>query len=233
MLLALAVVEDVDVVRASLDGLLKTLGNDPYGATDKTTLSRKGLHWNELVPDDRSKLTERVRALPFRCFVAFASLADQSKATYQATYRHLLFKLVQGRLVRYDRCAIEVLAEENSKIDRASLSGTVSVAYEQLANAKSRRPVEAPTVCRARKGEDPALPLPDVILGIVGEYARTRIKARQEADDKKKRASGAQAENRFEQVRDKVRAIFDLDSGEVFSRKRPFEPWDAGGDSTK
>jgi len=230
MLLALVVVEDVDVVRGSLDGLLKTLGNDPYGATDKTILSRKGLHWNELAPDDRSKLTERVRALPFRSFVAFASLANETKSTYQATYQRLLFKLVQGRLVRYDRCAIDVLVEENSKIDLATVSGTVAGAYGQLANANSRRPEETPSVRQASKGEDPALPLPDVILGILGEYARTRIKASQEAGEKKKRAPGAQAEARFEQVRDKVRAIFDLDSGNVFSRKRPFEPWEAHGD---
>jgi RNA-directed DNA polymerase len=229
--LALVVIEDADVVRASLSALLKTLRNDPYGATNKIVLDKRGLHWNELAHDDRTKATERVRALPFRCFIAFSTLLSDEKAAYVPTYERLLSKLVQGRLVRYDRCRIDIVAEENSKIELAQISTAVSSAYARLVASDSRRPEYLPAVRQAKKGADAACPLPDITLGIFGEYARAKIKAAEEAGEPKKRASGAQAESRFEQMRDKIRAIFDLDTGIVYSRSLPFQSWEPGPES--
>jgi hypothetical protein len=75
-----------------------------------------------------------------------------------------------------------------------------------------------------KKRSDAALPLPDLLLGIFVDYARLKLKAETEPGSKK-RASGAQADLRFEGVRDRVRAIYDLDGGRVSSRTRPFLPW--------
>lgn len=225
MIVGLVVIENADLVRGSLNAFLRKLLDDPFGATGKTELTKKGLHWNDLAPEDRGKATESIRSLPFRCFLAFTTLAAQDKKTYSDTYRRLLVKLVQGRLVRYDRCTIDLLTEENSKVDQASVSASVNEAYEALGRAKSRRPASPPTTRVAPKLSEPALPLPDIVMGIFGDFARSAIKAAEEASEKKKRVSGDQADKRFEQVRDKIRAIFDLDSGEVFSRKNPFRPW--------
>lgn len=224
LILALVVVEDTEIVRKSLSSLLKKLMSDPFGTTGKDVLTKKGLHWNDLTPDDRTIATDCVRELPLRCFLAYARLRDQDRRTYNDTYQRLLVKLIQGRLVRYDRCVIEVVAEQNDKVDLAKLSKGVAQSYEALAKANSRRPTTAPTVRMVPKRSDVALPVPDIILGIVGDYACSAMRAAAEKT-KKKRAPGKQADHRFEKVRDKVRAIFDLDSGQVFSRRNPFRPW--------
>jgi hypothetical protein len=81
----------------------------------------------------------------------------------------------------------------------------------------------------APKLSEAALPLPDIVMGIFGDFALSSIKAAAAAatvgKTKEKTLPGDQADKRFEQVRDKIRAIFDLDSGRVFSRRNPFEPW--------
>jgi hypothetical protein len=225
MMVALVVIEDVDHVRGCLDDFLRALINDPFGATGKDDLARKGVHWNDLAQDDRTKATNLVRSLPFRCFVSFAPLLAQDKKTYDDTYRRLLMKVVEGRLVRYDRCTIEVVIEENQKIAQAKVSVAINQACDALGKANSRRPAALPTIRVAKKLSEGALPLPDIVMGILGEFACSNLKAAGEAGQKKKRRSGGQADNRFEQIRDKVRAVFDLDSGRVFSRRNPFRPW--------
>jgi RNA-directed DNA polymerase len=227
MVLALVVVEDVDVVREASQKFLESLAADPYGATEKQELNAKGLHWNAFAQDDRTRATEWARSLPFRCFMATATLADQHKATYDDTYRRLLVKLVEGRLVRYDRCTIDVLIEQNSNVNLPKLVAAVESVYEKLEKMNSRRPAAAPSIRSAAKLEEGALPLPDIVMGIFGDFARSSRNAQADAvaKKKKKRVPGAQAENRFEQVRDKIRAIYDSDSGAVFSRRNPFVPW--------
>lgn len=229
MVLALVVVEDIDLVRDASQAFLDTLSTDPYGATEKDELNTKGLHWNAFAPDDRTRATEWARSLPFRCFLALTALADSSKETYDATYRRLLVKLVERRLVRYDRCTIDIAVEENSKINQRKLADDVQAVYEKFAKLNARRPSVAPTIRAAAKLEEGALPLPDIVMGIFGDYARSAKAAQAHAADvaskKKKRAPGGQAEKRFEQVRDKIRAIYDMDAGKVFSRRDPFSPW--------
>jgi RNA-directed DNA polymerase len=229
MLLALVVVEDIDVVRTESQKFLDGLTSDPYGATNKQDLASKGLHWNAFVPDDRTRATEWVRGLPFRCFLAMATLPNQEKETYDDLYRRLLVRLIERRLVRYDRCTIDVVIEENSKINQRMLALAVQGVYDKMAKLNARRPSTAPRIRKAAKLTEGALPLPDLVMGIFGDYARSTSNAKAHAQavasKKKKRAPGSQAEHRFEQVRDKIRAIYDLDTGEVFSRRKPFKPW--------
>lgn len=227
MIVCLAVVEDINLVRAVLSRFLRDRAADPFGATDREMLAR-GLHWNELSQDDRTRVTECLRTVPFRAFVAFGRLPAEDRATYDQTYRTLLAKLPEGRFVRYDNCVVEVKAEENSKVRTATLRDVVSSSYGRLEQQRSRRPVALPTHQIVSKGADDALPLPDLVLGIFVDYARAASAASVTAGaSTKKRQPGAQAESRFDQVRDRVRAIYDLDRGTVYSRRRPFSP---GGD---
>ncbi len=225
LIVALVVVEDVSLVRGALDSFRKKLVHSPYGATDKQALSKRGLHWNDLAPDDKTKVTECIHDLPFRCFVAFKSLGSQDKETYSADYMQLLVKLVHGRLVRYDQCVIDLVIEENSKIDEEAVTAAVASTYRRLEEAGSRRPSVVPRARQLKKGQDAALPLPDIVLGILGDYARLELKAAEEAKHFKKRVSGEQTSG-SSKVRDKVRVIFDLDSGRAFSRRHAFRPWE-------
>ena len=225
MVVALVLVEDTSWVRNVLDEFLAKRALDPFGSTDKNHLSKKGIHWNDLAPDDRTKVTEAIRSLTFRAFFAYAELPAEDRRTYSAVYRRLIVKLIEGRLVRYDRCIVELVVEHNSKVSEASIEGSISAVYNGLRRAGSRRPANPPAVRFVPKLSDPALPLPDIVLGIFADYARSEIRSEEEASERKKRRSGKQADTRFEQIRDKIRAIFDLDTGKVYSRRGPFRPW--------
>lgn len=229
MALCLAVVEDPDLVRAALASFLSDRAADPYGPTSDDDLRDDGLHWNALAPDDRTRATESIRALPFRAFVAFARIGAEDRQTYEATYLRLLGTIMHDRLIRYDGSDMTVVVEENAKVAAVAVKREIAASYETLAARGARRPKASPACSVVAKGADAALPLPDLLLGIFGEYARVALRAAQEAGDAKKRVAGAQAERRFDQVRDRIRAIYDCDRGLVFSRRRPFEPWEGDG----
>ena len=104
-----------------------------------------------------------------------------------------------------------------------TLNRCANAVEEDLQKRGSRRP-ETVTTAVVKKNSDEALPLPDLVLGVFTEYATSRIAASSEASNKKRR-SGAQADSRFESLRGRLRAIFAIDSGSIYSRKVPFAPW--------
>ncbi len=231
LLLALTVVEDPELVRDVLAGFLAELRANPYGGTPADVLDDEGLHWNTLTPDDRTEATKRIRALPFRSFVAYSPLPSGDRDTYDRVYRALLSTIIEGRFIRYDGCRVKVLAEENSKVKPESVADIVRSSYERLAMTLRRRPIEEPACATVAKASDAALPLPDLLLGVFIDYARSAINAQSEAEaaakstKRKRQLSGAQAQARFEQIRDKIRAIYDVGTGAVCSRRNPFRPW--------
>lgn len=212
----LAVIEDAPRVRSATEKLREELTANPYGE------SVGRLHWVELSPDNRTKTTERVRALPLRCFIAYVEIARADRQSYSGTYERLFRQLLSDRMLKYDHCMVDITVEENSKLSLGSLQQIVDELYAELGD---RKPAEVP-VCRlVSKSADPALPVPDLILGVFREFARSKELAENDAAKGKRIPSGAQARGRYEQLRDKIRAIYDLDTGVVYSRHRPFEPF--------
>jgi len=231
LVLCLVVVEDAPLVGSALSQLLDDILASPDSTTPKDVLRAEGLHWNTLVPDDRSLAVRTLRSIPFRAFVAFATLPDENPVTYTNTYQRLLETLVEKRLLKYDGASVEVLAEENTKVASGIVEAVVAGTYSRLEAADSRRPNVTPGVRVVAKQTDPCLPLPDLILGVFGDYARVEIVAARAA---KRQASqgalerqlpGAQAKARFEQLQDKVRLIRDVDADLSYSRRRSFQPW--------
>jgi hypothetical protein len=159
--LALVVVEDIEIARKGLSTFLGDRLAAAFGTTAPTVLETEGLHWNELSLDDRTRVTECVRALPFRAFIAYGVLPAQDPATYTSIYAKLLRRLLDGRFVRYDQCRVIVKAEENSKVKDGTLGSTISTSYQHLVTINSRRPVAEPDHEIAKKRSDAALPLPD------------------------------------------------------------------------
>lgn len=225
MVVALAIVEDVALVGQTLSDLLLALRNDPDGGTDKSVLAKVGIHWTDLEQNDRTKVVEVVRALPFRCFVAFAGLSSEEREPYEALYRQLVGKLVRDRLIRYAACSVRLLLEENNKVSRDRMIEAVAAAYRELEDANARRPSSVPQVLLVPKLAEATLPLADVVLGVFGDYATSGEVAAADGGGKKKKLPGDLARRRFEQIRDKVRAVFDVDRDSVNSRRRPFVPW--------
>lgn len=228
--IGLAVVEDGDLVRARLEEFRQSLLHDPYGVSDKAPLEKKGLHWNELSEDDRTAATNILHELPFRAFVAYTDLAAEDPRTYTSAYADLLAVLLRDRFVKYDKRPLRVLAEENSRVKGSTVKHVVDDILDKLDAGKSRRPTSVDVLPNAAKGSDAALPLPDLLLGVFGAYAKSRLRPASDVEQgakkkSKKRPPGQQAAMRFEQVRDRIHAIFDLADGDVHSRRRPFAPW--------
>ncbi|MEX1367083.1 MAG: reverse transcriptase family protein [Nannocystaceae bacterium] len=228
LMLCLTVVEDVEWVATQTqkfldDSLADTMTTEP----ERDALRRKGIHWNDLTPDGRTRATALLRTLPFRAFVAYAPLPREDRKTYSKVYAHTLEKLLRDRLTRYDGCTVRILAEENSKVPGNLLHNITRTIFARLEADDSRRPAETPVCQVLAKGSDTALPLPDLVLGVVGDFATSDVRSAREQVGKgrKKRKSGGQAVNRFEQVRDKVKAIFDLSTQTTYSRRKPFVPW--------
>lgn len=215
LVLCLVVLDAATAVRESMERILDDLKADPYSAVI-------ALHWNQLSQDGRTEVTPRIRSLPLRCFLAYAQLANGDRDTYDATYARLLRLVFTDRLLKYDKCTVEVLVEENSKVLPGTPERVVSEVYAALGG---RKPLEMPSCHVVSKPAEPALPLPDLVLGVFGDFARSKERAEREVAEKKKQVSGAQSRQRYEQLRDKIRAIYDADTGAVYSRKTPFEPF--------
>ncbi|MFO0632979.1 MAG: hypothetical protein U0168_09035 [Nannocystaceae bacterium] len=127
---------------------------------------------------------------------------------------------------RYDGCAVNLGRGELEGRQRTPLR-IARLQFPGVGVLGARRPVAVPSCEILSKGSDPALPLPDLVLGLLGDFALSGIRAQREevGERKKKRKTGDQASNRYEQISHKVKAIYDLPSGVVYSRRNPFSPW--------
>jgi retron-type reverse transcriptase len=220
--LALIAIEDPLVIAKCLNSFAAECLARPFPSTATATLAKQGLHWNTLTVDDRTRITEFLQHLPFRGFIAYAQISSEDRKTYTAKYRDLLKRLLNKRFLRYDSAKVRVFAEKNSKVAGGTLSKTVVDEYQRFERLHSRKPKESPECHIVGKIDEPTLPLADLVLGIFGDYARVNLRIMKQGH---KRPPGAQAIQRFAMIRTKIRAIYDLDSETVYSRKRTFCPW--------
>jgi RNA-directed DNA polymerase len=216
--LCLVVVEDAERIRGSLEDFTQNRTAQPYAANVDRLES--GLHWNGLNHDDRTKVVEHLIGLTFKVFVAYAALPSKEKADYVQLYLRLLERLIEGRFVKFAGASVVLKVEQNNKIKPSDVEAVTSSVYEQLAKRGSRRPLSVPACEIASKGSDPALPLPDLVLGVVTEYLWPRQGRDVQATPT--RYPGEQAQRRYLQLLGKIKAIYDVDGGRVFSRKNPF-----------
>ena len=197
MVLALVVVEDVDVVR---EGIQEVLGELVVGSLRRDLergITGQGFSTGTLsfqtIRLKRQRGLERCRSV---AFWQLRNLPRKRKSTYDATYRRLLVKLVAGRLVRYDRCTIDLLVEENSKVDLTTSSVDVKLGLPtSLRKANSRRPGTVPTIrSTAKLRGKTRCPYPISSWGIFGaDYARSAhlsAAPRSRGDAKKEAGTG-------------------------------------------
>jgi RNA-directed DNA polymerase len=223
--LGVVVVEDRGFVTGALHDFREWARAYPGSTTSPSVFDREGLHYNSMSEDLRTKLIEEVARLPLRAFVAFSRLSGSDKDQYVSTYVRLFNSLMERRFLLYDGCELSIAVEKNSSIAEDQLRAAVVSNYARLVANGSRRPASEPALTTVGKLEEECIALPDAFLGVFEAYAdleHTRAKAVRE---KKKTLPGHQATVRFDLLRDKIRMIQDLDSAEVFSRRRPFRPW--------
>jgi RNA-directed DNA polymerase len=225
LMLCLIVVEDPDLIRRRLRAFEHRLLARPYAANVER-LQNEGIHWNAMDHDDRTKAVETLIGLTFKAFVAYATLPSGDRKVYADVYRRLLVKLLAGRLVKFGGAKVVLKAEANSRISESLLEEAMSGAYANLAKTGSRRPISVPPCELVNKGGDEALPLPDLVLGVVSEFAWAGKPKQNDGSSQSagRRLPGEQARRRFFQIQSKLKALYDLDGDRVFSRRNPFDP---------
>lgn len=186
---------------------------DPFYAGNKEDLEKKGLHFVHSHPDLRTDFTKALAGLPYRAFVIFGELKDESE--YKKTYLSLLEKILPKRLMWYDGAHLTFEFEENSKVKIGALDEVVGKVYGSLERAKNRRPRQKPLVKVGKKLEEPCFAVPDYLLAIFSRFLQFHLAKKPEEVRR----------HQFERLRDKYRLIVDADTGIEYSRRRLFAPW--------
>jgi hypothetical protein len=196
----------IDQLRAATTLLLRWHLIDPFSQGRKGTLQRKGLHFTDAPEDLRSQYIRMLTYLSFRAYIAFGILRDD----YSSLYASLLGSILPRRLMSCDRSILSLLFEENPQVPTSSVHSLVNFSYSDLEQANNRRPLSPPEVQICSKRDEPALSVPDTLLGVFCRYF-----AATDANDT--------SYLRFERLRDKFRHIVNVDTGDNFSRRHPLE----------
>jgi RNA-directed DNA polymerase len=184
---------------------------DPFSGGDKESALKKGIHYSDANEDLRKSYTDQVSIFPFNSYVVYGELSSYDN--YLELYISLIKKILPHRLMGCDGAKVEIIFEENSRIGKQSIRRCVFDIFDSLEQKNDRRPARLDAKV-GTKSEHVCFSLPDFLLGVFSRYAKFN-------DGNKTERSI----NFFEKLRDKYRVILDADSGIVFSRKRPFVPW--------
>lgn len=213
--LALSFVKTRDLDHEQIEvATLRTLREylvDPFSGGDKESALKKGIHYSDANEDLRKSYIDQVSIFPFKSYVVYGELGPCDN--YSKLYISLIRKILPHRLKGCDGAIAEIIFEENTRVSKRDINSCVFEIYDDLEQKNDRRPVRL-EVKVGSKSEHVCFSLPDFLLGVFSRYARF--------GDGKKTERGI---NFFEKLRDKYRLILDADSGMVFSRKRPFVPW--------
>ncbi|MGH8645929.1 MAG: reverse transcriptase family protein [Gammaproteobacteria bacterium] len=210
-LLAIACVttEQIDLLKSAAIVLLRQHQVDPFSPGRKGTLKSKGLHFADAPEELRYQFVALLAYLPFRGYLAFGSL--EKFGNYEQLYLALLNSILPRRFRDYDRARLTLLFEQNPRISRGQLEGVVRMLYDDHERRNERRPIVCPAIVIGTKQDQPAISIPDFLLGVFSRYFGS-------APDER-----STDRLRFERLRDKFRHIANIDTGEVFSRRHPLD----------
>jgi len=198
--------------RATRDVLDDALA-DPFAAGDRDAAVRRGLHFADVTEDVRLRYVERLQALPFEGYVAFARLPAPS--LYEATYLRLLGAIVKRRLMAAESQLAHFVIEKNGKVGETAVREVISGSLADLKAENNRRPQSL----AVQFVDKPSLYIstPDFLLGVLGKYLRSQ--------DAGPGLPMPRNQLMFERLRGKFRLILDVDTWTEYSRRRPIEPW--------
>ena len=210
--LALAFVqtESTEQIEFTTIGILRQHLADPFSGGRKKSLERRKLHYSDANEDLRKAYVDKLSILPFRAYLVFGEL--KSPKEYESLYLELIQNLLPHRLMGCDQAIVRLIFEENSKIKGSSIVDTINKLHQNLACSDNRRPIFVETIIGG-KSDYPCFSAPDFLLAIFSAYAKSN------SDPNERRALF------FEKLRDKIRVILDADKEIVYTRKRPYEPW--------
>lgn len=198
--------DQIDFLRTATNTVLQGYVDSPFTPGRKEKLQKKGLHFADATEQLRTAYVDVLAPLPFRAYIALGKLADNSD--YTDRYLSLLANLLPRRFMAHDRARLTLIFEENPRVPLSELARVVKDVYSELEARNDRRPLVLPDTHIAAKLDEPALSVPDAVLGILSGYFSADSETNQ---------------LRFEQLRDKYRHIVNTDTHQVFSRRHPLE----------
>ena len=179
----------------------------PWADGDKLAILKNGLHFNDATEDLKLRYIEALQKLPFNGYVVFGELT--SFAVYEETYLRLLRSIITRRLMAAESRFAHFSFEETDKVSASAILEVINTAYKQLGDSNNRHPlsIEVQMVSKDVHG----VSVPDFLLGAFRRYMMsgdTQLPPRREHVI-------------FERLRDKLRVILNVDTGEIFSRRNP------------
>jgi RNA-directed DNA polymerase len=212
--LGMSVSQHQNIIDGVTEEILNAELSDIWAAGKRDTVVKRGIHFSDATQDLRLKYVEKIPAMPFEGYVAFARLRDGN--SYQQTYLRLLGALITRRLMAAESRSAQLNFEVNNKVSEAAIRTLVSAAHDDLRKTNNRHP----TVLGVEFVSKPHLGMsvPDFLLGILGLYLKSGSDAA--TTDRVPRDKLL-----FERMRDKYRLILDVDSWQENTRRNPISPW--------
>lgn len=212
--LGMAVSQHQDAIDQVTAQVLNAELSDVWAAGKRDAVEKRGLHFSDATQDLRLKYVEKIPAMPFEGYVAFARLHDAS--SYEKTYLRLISALITRRLMAAESRLALLRFEVNNKVSEASIRSLVEAAHDDLRKTNNRHPtaVGVDFVAKPHLG----MSVPDFLLGILGLYLKSgSADALTEPMSRDKLL--------FERMRDKYRLILDVDCWQEHTRRNPISPW--------
>lgn len=219
------VIENVKTVNDKTVEIYNEVMDDPFATGDKRILAKKGLHFVDVSEDARTKYIEALHLLPFRAFIIYDLLPDDSE--YERKYFELIRGIIPSRLSAADRADVNIIIEQNSKITFPDIKTFIEDTYSTMETHHQRRPQKPPVIIEGEKLGEPCISVVDFILAVFGQYAPLNI-PEYDNEVKKRTQPGELKIKRFERLREKIRLIISRPTKEFFVQKNSFLPWKNG-----
>jgi hypothetical protein len=205
--LGMCVSQHQEEINQSASAILRDFLASPYADGKVENIKKNGLHFQDATADLRLEYIKKMQVLPFRGYIVFGELNDDRD--YEAIFLKLLNAVVGRRLMAAESRAAAFFFEINNKVSQEKIRSAVNGAWNNLKKANNRHP----ELCSVDfVGKDAAgISTPDFLLGVFRSYI----------------ISGApqtplqRAHILFERLRDKIRLITNVDTGEEFGRRNP------------
>lgn len=213
--LCLADVLETKELETGLERLFSDEAGDAFGPRSGIEIAKKGIHWATATLSQQERVVNLLSTSPIRVMVAMEAIHPGG---YLDAYIRLLSRLLDTAMRTADDAVVSIVVESNSaKVSQPRIRDAVSDAYSLLEADNKRRPMECPTVAIESKGTTPAMCVPDIFLGALFRYAKSRAE-----DDQ----TGALAVACFERLRNRYAVMFDDQQGVVYHSRNPFRRWD-------
>ncbi len=225
--LGLSVIKNNDL-DSGLRQILRNFIVDPHLTGRKKALKKKGLHCTEMSEDQRTEVFKFLSTSDFRGYIAYDILDEKDSNSYQKKYSDLMRVLLRDVFAHCNNMEVEIIVEENQQIKIETIKNVCKDLYGGLSCKNSLRPSRLPVLIKGKKMEHPPLSVPDFILAAFFHYAIYNKPFKSKEEKEKHAKSGEQIVKRFNRVRDKIKKIYSVPTGEQFWRRKPFHPWPEG-----